>query len=134
MPSTLKTHLFAEPRGGRIYWLHLVLGLVIVALGTAWFVVDAALLPSPVFIPLGVAIACLGAAEQLPRDRTRVAAILRTGYYTGLVLYAGLFLLPPVLAGGQTSAYWAFLVALVAGAVITLWAAWQFWTTDRAAR
>jgi len=131
MPSKLKAHLFREPRGRPIFWLHLALGIVIVFASVARFVVDSALLPSPTMIPLGLALVFLGAAEKLPPRSTRLAGALRTGYYLALLTYGGVILVAPILSLPTAEAwYWAFIVALVAGSAITVWVAWQFWVAD----
>lgn len=132
MPSSLNAHLFSEPRRRPIFWLHLALGAVIVLASVARFVVESALLPSPTMIPLGIALICLGAAEQLPPRSIRFAGALRIGYYLALLTYGGLLVVAPMLSLPTAEAwYWAFIVALVAGSAITVWAAWQFWIANQ---
>lgn len=87
MIERLKDDVFAEPRGGKLPWVQLTFGLIVVlvALGIRFDLVAADRWLR--FVTLGVSLLCLGGAEIIPRNRNRTAGVLRISSVLGFILF-----------------------------------------------
>jgi hypothetical protein len=75
--------LFKEPEGGRRAWIFVLIGCYFL-IETVFF--RRELSDRLAYLIFGVAVLSFGAAEFLPRDRTRLAGLLRIGGITLMVL------------------------------------------------
>jgi hypothetical protein len=75
--------IFKEPEGGRRAWLLVLIGCYFL-IETVFF--REGLLNRLVYLTFGVAVLAFGVADLLPRDRTKLAGLLRIGGVALIVL------------------------------------------------
>jgi hypothetical protein len=75
--------IFKEPEGGRRAWIFVLIGCYFL-IETVFF--RRELSDRIAYLIFGVAVLSFGVAEFMPRDRTRLAGLLRIGGITLMVL------------------------------------------------
>jgi hypothetical protein len=75
--------IFKEPEGGRRAWLLVLIGCYFL-IETVFF--REGFLNRLVYLTFGVAVLAFGVADLLPRDRTKLAGLLRIGGVALIVL------------------------------------------------
>ena len=79
----ISERMFGEPKGGRRAWVFVLIG--------CYFFVETiffreGLFDRLVYLTFGVAVLAFGVADLLPRDRTKLAGLLRIGAIALIVL------------------------------------------------
>ena len=79
----MRDAIFKEPEGGRRAWLLVLIGCYFL-IETVFF--REGFLNRLVYLTFGVAVLAFGVADLLPRDRTKLAGLLRIGGVVLIVL------------------------------------------------